>query len=100
MSLQGSVATPYIFDDRVDFRDAADAIMKVYELGSEERKRRGRLAHEWVNGNESMMSADNMSENIINHVNTVLERFKPKPKFELIKTEPLKRKYITHKLVY
>jgi glycosyltransferase involved in cell wall biosynthesis len=41
MSLQGSVPTPYIFDDRADFRDAADAIMKVYELGSEERKRRG-----------------------------------------------------------
>lgn len=100
MSLQGSVATPYIFDDRADFRDAADAIMKVYEMGSEERKRRGKLAHEWVTGNESMMSADNMSINVINHINKVLENFKPKSKFELIKTEPLKRKHITHKLVY
>jgi hypothetical protein len=100
ISLQGSVVTPYIFDDRVDFRDAADAIMKVYELGAEERKRRGKLAYDWVNGNESMMSAENMSENVINHINTVLKTFKPKPKFELIKTEPLKRKHITHKLIY
>jgi len=100
VSLQGSVATPYIFDDRVDFREAADAIMEVYELGAEERERRGKLAYDWVNGNESMMSAENMSENVINHINTVLETFKPKPKFELIKTEPLKRKHITHKLVY
>jgi glycosyltransferase involved in cell wall biosynthesis len=100
MSLQGSVVTPYIFDDRVDFRDAAEAIMKVYELGIEERKHRGKLAREWVTNNESMMSANNMSLNIINHINKVLKNFKPKSKFELIKTEPLKRNHIRHKLVY
>jgi len=100
MSLQGSVVTPYIFDDRVDFRDATEAIMKVYELGIEERKHRGKLAREWVTNNESMMSANNMSLNIINHINRVLKNFKPKPKFELIKTEPLKRNHIKHKLVY
>ena len=100
MSLQGSVQTPYIFDDRADFRDAADAIMKAYELGTEERERRGKLAREWVTSDESMMSADNMSKNVIKHVDEVLATWKPKPKFELIKTEPLKRKHISHKLVY
>lgn len=100
VSLQGSVQTPYIFDDRVDFRDAAEAIMKVYELNTEERKRRGKLAYNWVTGNEAMMTANNMSENVINHINTVLENFKPKSKFELIKIKPLERKHITHKLVY
>lgn len=100
MSLQGSVPTPYIFDDRVDFRDAADAIMKTYELGTEERKHRGKLAREWVTSDESMMTAENMSKNIIKHIDKVLENWKPKPKFELIKTEPLKRKHIRHKLVY
>ena len=100
ISIQGSVPTPYIYDDRVDFRDAADAIMKVYEMGNEERERRGKLAREWVLSNESMMSADNMSKNVIKHINKVLATWKPKPKFELIKTEPLKRKYIRHKLVY
>jgi glycosyltransferase involved in cell wall biosynthesis len=100
MSLQGSVPTPYIFDDRVDFRDAADAIMKVYELGKSERNRRGRLAYEWVTSEESMMTAENMSKNVIKHIDKVLENWKPKPKFELIKTEPLKRKHIRHKLVY
>ena len=100
MSLQGSVPTPYIFDDRVDFRNAADAIMKVYELGKEERERRGKLAHDWVTSDESMMSASNMSKNIIKHIDKVLENWKPKPKFELIKVESLKRKHIRHKLVY
>jgi len=100
ISIQGSVPTPYIYDDRVDFRDVADAIMKLYELGPEERKRRGELAREWVTSDESKMSASNMCKNIINHVNTVLDNWKPKPKFELIKTQPLKKKHIRHKLVY
>lgn len=100
ISLQGSVPTPYIFDDRVDFRDAADAIMKVYELGKEERERRGKLAREWVTSDESMMSAKNMSKNVIEHIDEVLANWKPKPKFELIKVEPLKKKHIRHKLVY
>jgi len=100
MSLQGSVPTPYIFDDRADFRDAADAIMNVYELGTEERKRRGDLAREWATGNEAMMTAENMCKNVIKHIDKVLETWKPKHKFELIKTEPIKRKKIRHKLVY
>ena len=100
MSLQGSVPTPYIFDDRADFREAADAIMKVYELGKEEREHRGKLAHEWVTSDESMMTAENMSRNVIKHIDKVLENWKSKPKFELIKTESIKKKYIRHKLVY
>jgi glycosyltransferase involved in cell wall biosynthesis len=100
ISIQGSVPTPYIYDDRADFRDAADAIMKVYEMGDEERKRRGKLAREWVTSDESMMSAENMSKNVIKHIDEVLANWKPRHKFELIKTESLKRKHIRHKLVY
>ena len=100
MSIQGSPQTPYIFDDRCDFRDAANAIMEVYEMGYDERERRGKLAHEWVMSDESMMSAKNMSKNIIKHIDKVLVTWKPKPKFELIKIEPLKRKHIRHKLIY
>ena len=100
MSIQGSPQTPYIFDDRCDFRDAANAIMEVYEMGYDERERRGKLAHEWVMSDESMMSAKNMSKNIIKHIDKVLATWKPKPKFELIKIEPLKRKHIRHKLIY
>ena len=100
MSIQGSPPTPYIFDDRCDFRDAANAIMEVYEMGYDERERRGKLAHEWVMSDESMMSSKNMSKNIIKHIDKVLATWKPKPKFELIKIESLKRKHIRHKLIY
>ena len=100
ISIQGSVPTPYIYDDRVDFRDAAIAIMEVYELGAEERERRGKLAREWVTSEESGMSASNMCKNVIKHVDEVLAIWKPKPKFEFIKTEKLKRKHLRHKLTY
>jgi glycosyltransferase involved in cell wall biosynthesis len=100
ISIAGSVPTPYIYDDRADFREAADAIMKVYELGKEERNRRGKLAHDWVTSDESMMSVKNMSKNVIKHIDKVLATWKPKPKFEFIKTESLKRKHIRHKLIY
>ena len=100
ISIQGSVPTPYIYDDRANFKDATDAIMKVYEMGAEERKRVGKLAREWVTSDESMMSAENMSKNVIKHINEVLANWKPRHKFELIKTESIKRKHIRHKLVY
>jgi hypothetical protein len=74
--------------------------MKAYELGKEERERRGKLAYDWVTSDESMMSATNMSKNVIKHIDKVLATWKPKPKFELIKIEPLKRKHIRHKLIY
>jgi glycosyltransferase involved in cell wall biosynthesis len=100
VSIQGSVPTPYIYDDRVDFTHASNAIRKVYNLGEEERKRRGKLAHEWVTSDESMMSSSNMNKNVINHIDTVFKTWKPKDKFELIKVESLKRKHIRHKLTY
>jgi glycosyltransferase involved in cell wall biosynthesis len=112
-SLQGSVPTPYIYDDRADFREAAKQILEVYALktnqvdefgshtrGFETYEEVSKAAYEWVNSDESMMTADNMCKNVISHVNEVLATWKPKPKFELIKTEQIKRKHIRHKLVY
>ena len=46
--LQGSPLTPYIFDDKVQPEDAAEAIRFVYELGKEERDRRGMSGRDWV----------------------------------------------------
>ena len=113
MSLQGSVPTPYIFDDRCDFKDAAKQIMEAYALktnqvdefgshtrGFETYDEVSEAAYKWVTSDESMMSAKNMCLNVISHVSEVFNKWKPKDKFELIKTQPIKRKHIRHKLVY
>lgn len=100
MNIVGSIPTPYIFDDRCDFRDAAKAIQKVYELSSDERTRRGLKGREWVLSEESMMNAKSMSRNVISTIDDTLASFKPKNRFELIKVDKLPRKKIVHPLIY
>jgi glycosyltransferase involved in cell wall biosynthesis len=100
ISIVGSIPTPYIYDDRCDFRDVAKAIEECYNLSPEERSRKGMAAREWVISDESMMSAAHMCDNVISTINQTIDTFKPKKKFELIKTEKLERKKIVHPLVY
>ena len=100
MSIVGSIPTPYIFDDRADFRDIANAIEEVYNLGPEERERRGQKAREWVTSEESMQSARMMSKNIIDGVEETFAKWKPRKKHELIKVQKVARKKATHPLVY
>jgi glycosyltransferase involved in cell wall biosynthesis len=100
MSIVGSIPTPYIFDDRCDFRDVAKAIKEVYDLPVEERKRRGLAGREWVTSEESMMSAKHMCDNVVSTVEDTLKSFKPRKDFELIKVQKLERKKILHPLTY
>lgn len=100
LSIVGSIPTPYILDDRCDFRDVAKAIQKVYELTPEERSKRGLAGRDWVTSDESMMSAKHMSDNIISAIDDTLASFKPRKAFELIKTTKLKKNKIVHPLVY
>ncbi len=99
-SIVGSIPTPYILDDRCDFRDVAKAIEEVYNLPLEERHARGLAGREWVLSDESMMSAEHMCDNVISTIEETLNNFKPRTKFELIKTQKLERKKIPHPLVY
>jgi hypothetical protein len=100
LSIVGSIPTPYIFDDRCDIRDVAKAIEEVYNLGPEERQKRGLNGRTWVQSDESMMSARRMSENVIECIEDTFSNFKPRKSFELIKIDKLPRKKITHKLIY
>jgi glycosyltransferase involved in cell wall biosynthesis len=100
ISIVGSIPTPYIYDDRCDFRDVAKAIEECYNLSPEERSRKGMAAREWVLSDESMMSAAHMCDNVVSTINQTINTFKPKKQFELIKTEKLERKKIVHPLVY
>ena len=65
ISLQGSVPTPYIFDDRADFREIGDAIYEWYKMPTEERKSAGLKGREYLMDNNVGMSIQNMSERII-----------------------------------
>ncbi len=87
ISIQGSVMTPYIADDRADFRDAANAILEVYNMGKQERFERGMAAREWVTSEESGMSATNMCKRIIEAVDKTITNREPREAFNIIKVE-------------
>jgi len=100
ISMVGSVPTPYIFDDRCAPEDVAKALYTVYDLGKEERTRRGLLAREWVTSDESGMSARQMCTNVIEAMDESFDKFVPRSRFDLFKVEERPKKYITHKLLY
>ena len=86
ISLQGSVPTPYIFDDRADFRDIGQALYEWYNTPKEERKSFGLKGREFLMDQAVGMSRHNMSNRMIVDINSVLENFKPRNRFELYLT--------------
>jgi glycosyltransferase involved in cell wall biosynthesis len=100
MSLVGSIPTPYIFDDRADFRDVAKAIEDVYNMNSTERTNNGLLGRDWVMSEESKMNAEMMCSSFIEQTSEAFDKFTKRKSFELIKTEKTPRKKLLHKLVY
>ena len=98
ISLAGSPTTPYIFDDRCSSEDAADAIKQVYDLGKEERTKKGLAGREWAMSEEAMMSADVMVSNITEAIEDTFEKFIPRPSYEVHKSETRGSKYVEHKI--
>jgi glycosyltransferase involved in cell wall biosynthesis len=82
-STTGSVPTPYIFDDRIDFEDVAPLIMDFYKMGREERKLRGLNGRKHFLG-EGKLSLEAMCQSMVDGMETAFENWKPKQKFKLI----------------
>lgn len=99
MSIVGSVQTPFIYDDRLDFRDLANAIEEVYNMSPLEVKQRGEKGREWVTSDESGMSAKSMCKNMIEGIDETFKTWKPKKSFELVETNYIEQK-LNHPIVY
>ena len=84
-SLAGSIPTPYIFDDRCRFDDVSENIKEWYDMDKEKRDECGKLGHEFVMGDDSMMSAKNMSQNFIDHMDTAFDKWKPRKRYSIFK---------------
>lgn len=83
-SLQGSPLTPYIFDDRASWTDAGDRLLEVYNLGREERKRRGELGRQYALG-AGQFTAERMCELFIQDMEAAWENWTPRKRFTLLK---------------
>ena len=90
-SIQGSPMTPYIFDDRVDFRDVAKAIKYWYDMDKESRNECGIAGHDWVCGNESYMSAKGMSQRMYECIEDCFANWTPRKRFTMYKVDQVKQ---------
>ena len=82
INLNGSPATPYIFDDRVNDNDVAKQIMSVYTTDKKIRKHNGLKGREWAIKN---ISAKVMCDKMAEGIETTLENFKPRERYNLYK---------------
>jgi hypothetical protein len=89
-SLQGSVVTPYIFDDRCSFEDVGKALLEVFKIPQEERNKRGLEGRNWLLSDESGLSAKKMCANFLDSFEFLFENWESPSRFILEKIGPEK----------
>jgi glycosyltransferase involved in cell wall biosynthesis len=82
-SAVGSVPTPYIFDDRIDYEEIVPKLKWWYSLGREKRKEFALQGREWMMG-EGNLSHTYMCQSLIDGIESTFENWKPRKKHQLI----------------
>lgn len=100
LSIQGSVPTPYIFDDRCSWEDAAAQIKAVYDLPKEERIAKGIKGREWAAGDEAGFTAQKMADRAGEAMDKLFTTWTPREKYELLPDTTYQPKTLRHSLIY
>ena len=90
INLQGSPATPYIYDSRVSVSQITDGLKYWYDMGREERKIKGKIGRAWAIKNG--FTAKAMCDGYIKSIDKCFETWKPRQKYTLLSTGPQKLK--------
>jgi len=85
MNLQGSPATPYIYDSRVSVDQIEQGIKYWYNMPKEERKARGLKGRKWAIKNG--FTGTSMCEETVKSIETCFNNFKPRDRYVLINTK-------------
>jgi glycosyltransferase involved in cell wall biosynthesis len=99
-SIQGSPLTPYIFDDRCNWEDAAEQIKNVYDLGNTERKARGLKGREWALSQEAGFTQEHQANRIIEGIEELFSNWTPRERYEFINTNQYQKPVLNHNLIY
>lgn len=83
INLQGSIQTPYIFDDRCNIRDVTEAIRYWYDMEPVQRVKAGLAGREWALSKEAGFTAKQMCTRFSQSIDTVLENWTPPKRFTL-----------------
>lgn len=100
LSIQGSPPTPYIFDDRCSWEDAASKISVVYNIPKEQRKELGLKGREWAISDEAGFTQQHQAQRIIKNLDKLFDTWEPRAKYELINATKYSRPTLNHKLIY
>lgn len=85
LSLQGSVPTPYIYDDRCRWQDVAPLLREWYDMGRDERKRKGLLGRDYLLDPKVGMGATEMSRRFMEGIDATFANWKSRKRFTLYK---------------
>jgi glycosyltransferase involved in cell wall biosynthesis len=99
ISLVGSVPTPYIFDDRCRFEDAAMQIEQLYKMSKEQRKQIGEEGRQWAL-NEAGFTSEIMSNRIIEGMDYMFDKWKPRSSYEFVSSNQYQPRKLNHNLIY
>jgi len=83
-SLQGSLETPYIFDDRCQPSHVAVGLLYWYNMPLEDRIKYGAIGRDWLI-NTAKMESKLMASSMADAIEICIKTFQPKPKAELHK---------------
>lgn len=83
-SLAGSVPTPYIWDDRVDLEEVAEAMVEMYQLGRDELYIRG-IGGRTAFINEMGLEHHSMNTMMVDGIEEVIKNFTPRKRWEIFK---------------
>jgi hypothetical protein len=78
--VQGSIPTPYIFDDLTKWEDIAESYMYWYLMGDEKRTKCGQIGREWCLG-EGGLNSKNMGQQFINGMEFLFKYWTPPNRF-------------------
>lgn len=82
-TLNGSVPTPYIFDDHCNFEDVANAMMQFYLDGRDGRKQRGKNGREYFMRPDVGLNSESMCSMFAESIDRVIDTFTPKKPFAI-----------------
>jgi len=99
-SIQGSIPTPYIYDDRCRWEDATERLVECYNLGREELKKRGLKGREWALSDEAGFTAEHQANRVMEAFDELFKVWKPREKFEIVNATEYKGRTLNHKLLY
>jgi len=99
-SIQGSPLTPYIFDDRCRWEDAADHLKTLYNMTREERKALGAKGREWMISDEAGFTSKHQANRVMEAFTELFNTWKPRESYEIVNATEYNGRHLEHKIYY